>query len=201
MRNFIIYFWICVLLLCSCQSYKLTQELSIDQIGIPAGTKVIIENLYIDNKEISNVDYREYMHWIGRVYGLNSNEFNAARPDTTLWSKLDNKYYSLNELYYRHPAYQEYPVLGVSNNQAKKFAKWRSERVFELLLVKYKVIENNPVLLIDSNFTIQKYFLGQYHDIKPNPYILYYPEYKLLDSTINTMFGFKLICTYNKWIN
>ena len=50
-------------------------------------------------------------------------------PDTTVWIK-DFKY-SYNESmfneYFHHPAYADYPVVGVSWKQAKAFANWRTK--------------------------------------------------------------------------
>lgn len=49
-------------------------------------------------------------------------------PDTTVWVK--DFYYSYNEpmhnKYFWHKAYDDYPVVGVSWNQAKAFAHWRT---------------------------------------------------------------------------
>src|SRR5690606_19175588 len=41
---------------------------------------------------------------------------------------------TLANTYLRHPAYQSYPVVGVSWVQANDFSKWRTDRVNELIL-------------------------------------------------------------------
>jgi hypothetical protein len=134
-----------------------------------------------------------------KTYGANSQEYNSIVPDTTLFKKLNNDNSVLGDNYFRIPKFQEMPVIGVSTNQAKQYTKWRSDRVMELTLVKYGIIKLNMSTPKDSVFTIEKYFSGQYYNIKPNPYLLYYPEYQLLDSTVNTIAGFRNVCTYKKW--
>ena len=50
-------------------------------------------------------------------------------PDTTVWIKDFN--YSYNEPmhndYFSHPAYQDYPVVGISWKQAVAFCNWRTQ--------------------------------------------------------------------------
>ncbi len=52
--------------------------------------------------------------------------------------------------YLRHPAFRDYPVVGVSWQQAVNFAKWRTERVNERLLEREGYIEKGVSLQIDS---------------------------------------------------
>ena len=56
------------------------------------------------------------------------NEEVEIYPDTTVWIKDFN--YSYNEPmhndYFSHPAYQDYPVVGISWKQAVAFCNWRT---------------------------------------------------------------------------
>lgn len=58
------------------------------------------------------------------------NENIAVYPDTLCW--IRDYTYSYNEplavSYYWHPAYNDYPVVGVSWHQAKAFAHWRTQK-------------------------------------------------------------------------
>ncbi|MFN5849633.1 MAG: hypothetical protein ACK43K_14165 [Chitinophagales bacterium] len=71
-----------------------------------------------------------------------------------------------------------FPIMGISHRNATLFCKWRTNKVFELFLTKNKVIrEFHP---LDTNiFTIEKYFSGNFHGIKPDTNYLYYFEYSL----------------------
>ncbi|MBI5541304.1 MAG: SUMF1/EgtB/PvdO family nonheme iron enzyme [Bacteroidia bacterium] len=197
MKNYVLL--ILVSFLISCSTTKLTSEISIEKLGNPPGTEQITENVYLDKNNISNVSYREFLYWINRIYGGNSQEYISVVPDTTLLNKSNNINSVLGDNYFRHPKFQDSPVMGVSINQAKQYSKWRSDRVMEWTLVKYGIIKMNNNAPKDSIFTIEKYFSGKYYNIKPSPYLLYYPEYQLIDSTISTVTGFRNICTYKKW--
>ncbi len=178
---------------------KLSSEISIEKLGNPPGTEQIAENVYLDKENISNLSYREFLFWMNKKYGASSQEYNSIVPDTILFKKPNNNNSILGDYYFRNPKFQEMPVIGVSINQAKQYSKWRSDRVMEWTLIKYGIIKLNQNAPKDSVLTIEKYFAGQFYNIKPSPYLLYYPEYQLLDSTVNTVAGFRNICTYKKW--
>lgn len=148
----------------------------------PPGTIEIAENLYFDETEITNFHYLELLFWISRAYGTYSKEYQTALPDTNVWLQLDSSYLPMKDFYLRHPAYRDYPVVGVSYEQAHYYCKWRSDRVMEYLLIKYDVIPFRPNAPGDSVFTIEKYFTGQYYNTVPDRRLMSYPEYSLPDS-------------------
>ena len=87
--------------------------------------RVTVASFYMDETEVSNQDYREFTHWINRVYPGNKPKTNSVLPDTTVWRNqlAYNEPYVQN--YFRHPAYSEYPVVGVSWKQASAYCAWR----------------------------------------------------------------------------
>jgi len=101
----------------------------------PPGTIQVSETLFADQCEVSNLSWQEYELWTKAIYGANSKEHLATLPDTLVWrDKLScNEPYV--QYYYRHPAYKDYPVVGISYEQAQAFCKWRTERVKTLLSV------------------------------------------------------------------
>jgi hypothetical protein len=171
----------------------------LDKLDVPPGTTKIGNNLYYDQTEVRNVDYLEFLNWTKRVFGENSENFKSIYPDTTLWGKLDTKYSNLDTAYLTHPQFRKLSVLGVSNDQAKKFSKWRSDRVMEFILIRDGVLKYKAPEKGEAIFTIETYFSGNYKNIKPDLNIIYYPEYRLLDSLENTKTGFKNYCVYKKW--
>ena len=36
---------------------------------IPPGTIKLKENFYVNKTEVTNVEYREYLHWLNKIYG------------------------------------------------------------------------------------------------------------------------------------
>jgi hypothetical protein len=138
------------------------------------------DNLFYDQTEIRNLDYDEYVYWTSRVFGRNSKEYKSAMPDTLVWIMNDNKCLNFYVDYYlRHPSYRNYPVVGISQKQADDYSKWRSDRVFEYLLIKLGKISIDKTQNSDSHFTIEGYFDGTYHNQKPDTTIKYYPEYRM----------------------
>jgi formylglycine-generating enzyme required for sulfatase activity len=105
---------------------------------IPPGTVQITETFFADETEVSNFSWMEYVSWTGKKYGNDSPEFKATLPDTTVW--LDPAAYNkpYEDYYFRHPAYRDYPVAGISYEQALAYCKWRTERVKEFWYIKTK---------------------------------------------------------------
>lgn len=124
--------------------------------------RVTVASFFMDETEVRNVDYREYLYWLSRVYGSNDSITRAALPDTLVWRDelAYNEPYVQN--YFRHTAYSEYPVVGVSCLQAEAYAKWRSDRVNEIMLIKERVIKSNPEQKGAESFNTEAYLAGQY---------------------------------------
>ncbi|MCB4807676.1 gliding motility lipoprotein GldJ [Tamlana sp. 62-3] len=99
-----------------------------------------VQSFYMDETEVTNAMYMEYLDWIKRVYPPSEDHFKAiyegALPDTLVWRNRLGFNEVMTENYLRHPGYGEYPVVGVSWIQAVEFANWRSDRVNEYNLEK-----------------------------------------------------------------
>jgi len=137
------------------------QDVMYEYHNIPR--KVTVKSFYMDQTEISNLHYREYLYWLGRVFGADYPEVQRrALPDTLVWrSELAyNEPYV--EYYLRHPAYANYPVVGVSWLQANEYCKWRTDRVNEKLLIDRGILDVNPNQVNEDNFNTDAYLIGQY---------------------------------------
>lgn len=125
--------------------------------------QVTVSSFYMDQTEVSNLDYLEYIHWLNRVYGAEYPEMvNRALPDTTVWRNSLSYNEPMVEIYFRHPSYRDYPVVGVSWLQANDYAAWRSDRVNEMLLVEAGALSHNTNQTPDNHFTTEAYLAGQY---------------------------------------
>jgi formylglycine-generating enzyme len=130
--------------------------------GNNAPRRVTVASFYMDETEIRNVDWREYLYWLQRVYPSNPEVYKAALPDTMVWREelAYNEPYVEN--YLRHAAYSEYPVVGVSWIQADKYCRWRTDRANERILVDQKKITNDITQQGDKVFTTDSYLNGLY---------------------------------------
>ncbi len=124
--------------------------------------RVTVSSFYMDEMEVSNLDYLEYLHWTSRVFLDYPEIYQRAVPDTLVWrSRLAyNEPYV--EYYFRHPAYQDYPVVGVSWDQANEYCIWRTDRVNEKLLIDAGFLEFEPDQSGSGSFNTDAYLAGQY---------------------------------------
>jgi hypothetical protein len=134
----------------------------------PPGTVKIGPNLFIDKCETCNFSYTNFLYWQKRVYGIDSEEYLYSIPDQDVWSKAKKCLAPYSAVYLFHGTYRDYPVVGVSQNQALSYAAWRADRIFEFLLIKAKVIKPNFSPTKENYFSIKKYFAGKYENIVPD---------------------------------
>lgn len=124
--------------------------------------QVTVSSFFMDQTEVSNLDYLEYIYWLTRIYGDDSEEVAKALPDTLVWRNSMSYNEPMVEIYFRHPAYADYPVVGVSWTQANDYALWRSDRVNEMLLIEAGVLNFDPNQNAESHFTTDGYLSGEY---------------------------------------
>ncbi len=134
---------------------------TIERNNIPR--TVSVSSFYMDETEVSNIHYREYVYWLQRAYGNDYPDLiTKARPDSAVWRQALAYNEPLVQYYYSHAAYAHYPVVGVNYYQAKAFAKWRSDRVNEYRLISYGILKTNPNQSGEDVFTTETYINGQY---------------------------------------
>lgn len=140
------------------------EDIMSDWNNIP--TRKTVNSFYIDQTEVANVHYREYLFWINSVF--DGDEYEAVRtgalPDTLVWRSELAYNEALVESYLRHPAYNYYPVVGVSWKQAYDFCLWRTDRVNERILIERGLINANTLKNLQGqgseSFNTKSYLLG-----------------------------------------
>lgn len=152
-----------LLFLVGCQSGQLIQlEDEEVRVSSPPNMVQLQGNLFMDRSEISNLDWREYLYWLGSVHGKQSAIVQAALPDTTVWvDREGEKILPLVRIYFRHPSYDAYPVVGISHAQALAYYKWRSSRVAEQLLLRAGLLEENLQTAAGGEFDLEKFVAGE----------------------------------------
>ena len=97
-----------------------------------------VQSFYMDETEVTNLMYLEYLDWIKQVFPPSDENYRriyeGAVPDTLVWRNRLGYNEVMTNNYLRHPAYANYPVVGVSWVQAVEFSNWRSDRVNEFIL-------------------------------------------------------------------
>ena len=118
-----------------------------------------VMSFYMDATEVTNMMYLEYLDWIKTNFPpSNSNYtdiYNGALPDTLVWRNRLGNTEDLVENYLRNPAYGQYPVVGVSWIQANQFAKWRSDRYNEKILMDEGYLATNRELSANAKEKIE----------------------------------------------
>ena len=145
---------------------RVEQDVIYDWNNVPK--TVTVSSFYMDETEVRNLDYLEYLFWIERVYGSNYDNgsypevYWKALPDTNVWrDKLSyNEPYVEN--YLRHPAFHQYPVVGVSWEQAVDYCAWRTDRVNERILIDNGYLWEDPEQVDENVFKTDAYKMGQY---------------------------------------
>ncbi|MCB0763315.1 MAG: SUMF1/EgtB/PvdO family nonheme iron enzyme [Flavobacteriales bacterium] len=144
---------------------RVTDDLLHEWDNIPR--TVTVSSFYMDEVEVTNFYWLEYLYWLDRVFSADFPEiYKKALPDTLVWrSKLAfNEPYV--EYYLRHPAYRDYPVVGINWLQANDYCAWRTDRVNEVILIREGLFEHYPNQINEDHFTTDAYLAGQYESGK-----------------------------------
>lgn len=145
---------------------RVEQDVMFDWNNIPR--RVTVASFYMDETEVRNIDWREYLHWLRRIYPENPEKYEAALPDTLVWRdelSLNEPYL---ESYFRHPAFSNYPVVGVNWVQATEYCKWRTDRVNERLLIAEGILEDDLSQAGENVFTTESYLNALYDGVEGN---------------------------------
>ncbi|MEO8517030.1 MAG: gliding motility lipoprotein GldJ [Flavobacterium sp.] len=127
-------------------------------------TQQHVQSFYMDETEVTNAMYLEYLDWVKKVYPPTDENYKniyvGAVPDTLVWRNRLGYNETMTNNYLRHPSYANYPVVGVNWLQAVEFAKWRTDRVNEALLEKNGYIKKNAKtndVTGEQNFNTETY--------------------------------------------
>lgn len=105
----------------------------LEDLFLPENQRVFGRKEWNTQRFVYNYKTYDYSAAAASQSNRNRNEFVSNKsiniyPDTLVWTK--DMAYSYNEpqtqLYFSHPAYYEYPVVGVTWDQANAFCDWRT---------------------------------------------------------------------------
>ena len=91
-----------------------------------------VESFYISDHEVTN---REYRFFLEQLRQKDTNQYQKMLPDTIIgWVG----YSGFGEFYFRDRQFEEYPVLGISYEQAVYYCEWITENYMASTKRKYK---------------------------------------------------------------
>jgi gliding motility-associated lipoprotein GldJ len=124
---------------------------------------ITVSSFYIDECEVSNRWYREFEYWMRRAYSEEYPEkVEEIMPDTAAWRDKLAWREGFVDHYYRSPSYADYPVVGVSWEQASAYCVWRTDRLNEKVLVDRGIITLDQENLGTNAFQTDVYLAGAF---------------------------------------
>lgn len=104
----------------------------------PRARTVSVDSYYIFKREVSNGEYLEF------VIDLESRDKALSKkmlPDTLVWRDKLMSLEPFVEYYFRHPAFKDYPVVGITHEQAEFYCTWLTEKYMMERKRKFKTVE------------------------------------------------------------
>ena len=86
---------------------------------------VTVDQFYISKYEVSNGQYLAFLSELRKTDTL---QYHKMLPDTLVWRQKFSYNEPYVEYYLRHPAYRDYPVVGVTHEQAAYFCDWLTQK-------------------------------------------------------------------------
>ena len=111
--------------------------------SIYKGDTISVQSFYIETTEVTNLEYRTFLADL--LIQHRNNDYLMAKPTQQAW--MTKFPYSYNEpmtnMYFWHPAYDEYPVVNISRKGAQLYCEWLTIEANRTLK------ENNKPLIND----------------------------------------------------
>ena len=134
MKKSIIVF--CAIIACSFSLKKTNKFSKLDSfVFIPSGTTHLDNKSYSCNAfwmastEVTNANYRDFLADLKASGDMDS--YRRALPDTSNWNDTTMGFTmkSMKEVYFWHPAYDAYPVVNVTKEDANLYCIWLTEKM------------------------------------------------------------------------
>jgi formylglycine-generating enzyme required for sulfatase activity len=97
-----------------------------------------VDSFYMFNHEVTN---GEYQIFIEDVKSKDTAYYKQMLPDTLVWRDRYSYSEPMVDYYFRHPAYRNCPVLGISYEQAESYCKWLTAKYMNEEKRKFKHVE------------------------------------------------------------
>lgn len=85
------------------------------------------DSIWILKTEVSNLEYLTYVN--SSIVGFTESEAALLEPNKFLWNSIPNKPKPYQDYYFKHPAYDAFPVVNITREQALAFCKWKTKEL------------------------------------------------------------------------
>lgn len=134
---------------------------------IPSGTfdyngkTVSLQAFYMQTTEVTNLEYRTFLFDL-LIQGR-KDDYIKAKPDEQMWVKqFSNSQKPMADLYFSHPAYNNYPVVNISREGAELYCKWLTTEYNEYAATKKAALINDIRLPSRTEWTYAASSCGKY---------------------------------------
>jgi formylglycine-generating enzyme required for sulfatase activity len=147
------------------------------------GISVFVHSFYMSKYEVSNLQYRQFFAEVSQ--GMTDEAKEMIACDSMGWRQVMSVYDPMMEYYFRHPAYNNYPVVNISYEGATRYCEWLQQ----------KIQQNNP------DFEVEVQLPGRYHWIYAarggrSQAIYPWAKYYLRNKKGEPMCNFKLVADH-----
>lgn len=111
---------------------------------------LIGDYFWMGKTEVTNIQYLEFLNFVRSTE--TKDEFKKLLPDTLVWRTKLGFQEKYNEYYFRHPAYREYPVVGINKFQATAYCNWLTK----ILNENFKNNPKHPVAEVRVRLPLEK---------------------------------------------
>lgn len=118
-------------------SYREADTLIVDDALVFTNT-YSMKGFYMFPYEVSNGQYLEFIH---DLKSKNDTTWKMIMPDTLVWREKLAFNEPYVDYYMRHPAYTNYPVVGVTQKQCIEYCEWLTEKYNNDIKRKYKKVK------------------------------------------------------------
>lgn len=99
------------------------------------GKMISLQSFIIQKTEVTNLEYRTFLFDL-LIQGRKE-EFLKAKPDQSQWTKskelIGATLGPMEETYFSHPAYNEYPAVNISREGAELYCKWLTQELIKVI--------------------------------------------------------------------
>ncbi|TSJ45813.1 formylglycine-generating enzyme family protein [Fluviicola chungangensis] len=89
------------------------------------GDTVTCQGFFISQKEVSNLNYQEYLDDLKKTGKMK--EYRLALVDSAKWNSTYFQGEKYVTHYFNHKAYKNYPVVNITRQQAEKYCEWLTQ--------------------------------------------------------------------------